>query len=442
MAPGEAEGGKFIRNIMNVRHLFILCGTFLLFMACKDSPKQKSPFFSKNPNHSYVIAIKSDISVKKEPMEGKLVGLIERGEMCELVDSVNGWYKVRLRTGEEGYVNSEFSKVLSHDSIPKEAFESYCPLAEHRVQYGDLSFRVDGNNVFMARAYISVPEDGDLWKSVYQGATIYYGKIEGNRLFFTRSLSRFDLTLDSLAPSELEEIEPYTAYYSPVERGFIFEGALFKAVDLDEGLNADAPVDEEMEVPHPLSARKGLGLYGSVESVTDNEGKVIRFDKVGNILTIGNGNRTSQTYSYNTGRTEYNVNGFGPYIITYSNHKRSDMRSHEYDTEGSVEYFFDEQDRIIKRKEEVRMTYYTETYTYTGTNLLPDSRNSHDYDETGDYLTTDRYEYLEVDKHGNWLKRKVVRTSKVTEYVDGGEDIVKTETKPERIETQTIKYFN
>ena len=109
---------------MNARHLFILCGTFLLFMACKDSPKQKSLSASKNPNHTYVIAIKSDISVKKESVEDKLVGVVERGEMCELVDSVNGWYKVRLRTGEEGYVNSEFSKVLSHDSIPKKAFEA------------------------------------------------------------------------------------------------------------------------------------------------------------------------------------------------------------------------------------------------------------------------------------------------------------------------------
>lgn len=426
---------------MNVRHLFILCGTFLLFMACKDSPKQKSPSFSKNPNHSYVIAIKSDISVKKEPVGGKLVGLIERGEMCELVDSLNGWYKVRLRTGKKGYVNSEFSKVLSHDSIPKEAFESYCPLAEPRVQYGDLSFRIDGNNVFMARAYSSVPEDGDLWKSVYQGATIYYGKIEGNRLVFTRSLSRFDLTLDSLAPSELEEIEPYTAYYSPVERGFIFEGALFKAVDLDEDSNT-VSVIEDTGVPHPLSARKGLCIYGNVESVTDSEGKTTRFDKVGNILTIGSDNRTSQTYSYNIGRTEYSVNGFGPYVITYSNHKRSDMRAHEYDTEGSVEYLFDGQDRIIERKSQVRMIYLTETFTYTGANLLPDSKSVHDYDETGDYLTTDRYEYLEVDKHGNWLKRKVLRTCKVTEYVEGGEDIVKTETEPDHIETQIIKYFN
>ena len=426
---------------MNVRHLFILCGTFLLFMACKDSPKQKSPSFSKNPNHSYVIAIKSDISVKKEPMEGKLVGLIERGEMCELVDSVNGWYKVRLRTGEEGYVNSEFSKVLSHDSIPKEAFESYFPLAEPRVQYGDLSFRVDGNNVFMARAYNSVPEDGDLWKSVYQGATIYYGKIEGNRLVFTRSLSRFDLTLDSLAPSELEEIEPYTAYYSPVERGFIFEGALFKAVDLDEDSNT-VSVIEDTGVPHPLSARKGLCIYGNVESVTDSEGKTTRFDKVGNILEISKGEEYSLIYKYNDNRTEYSRSDWGSYTITYSDHKRSDMSKNESDMEGSVEYLFDEQDRIIERKNQVRMTYLTETYTYAGTNLLPDSRNSHDYDETGDYLTADRYEYLEVDKHGNWLKRKVVRTNKVTEYVDGGEDIVKTETEPERIETQTIKYFN
>lgn len=60
-------------NIMNARHLFILCGTFLLFMACKDSPKQKSLSASKNPNHTYVIAIKSDISVKKESVEGKLI---------------------------------------------------------------------------------------------------------------------------------------------------------------------------------------------------------------------------------------------------------------------------------------------------------------------------------------------------------------------------------
>lgn len=67
------------------------------------------------------------------------------------------------------------------------------------------------------------------------------------------------------------------------------------------------------------------------------------------------------------------------------------------------------------------MIYLTETFTYTGVNLLPDSKSVHDYDETGDYLTTDRYEYLEVDEHGNWLKRKVTRTNQVKEYKENGE---------------------
>ena len=398
-------------------------------MACKDSPKQKSPSFSKNPNHPYVIAIKSDISVKKEPVEGKLVGLIERGEMCELVDSVNGWYKVRLRTSEEGYVNSEFSKVLSHDSIPKEAFEAYCPLAEQRIQYGDLSFRLDGSNVFMARGYNSMPEDGNLWNSVYQGATVYYGKIEGNRLVFTRRLDPFKGLLEDVIPEEMEEVEPYTAYYSPVEGGFIFEGALFKA------LVSDRPT------PHPLSARKGLGLYGSVSSVTDSEGQTIFFNLVGNIMSIQGQNGYSEVYRYNDGGTEYSRNDWGSYTIIYSDHKRSDMSKNESDMEGSVEYLFDEQDRIIERKSQVRMIYLTETFTYTGANLLPDSKSVHDYDETGDYLTTDRYEYLEVDEHGNWLKRKVIRTNQMKEYKENGESFsIKTE--PERIETQSLKYFN
>lgn len=429
MAPGRLRE-KFYSNIMNVRHLFILCGTFLLFMACKDSPKQKSLSPSKYSNRQYVIALKSDISVKKEPVDGEHVGLVERGEMCELIDSVNGWYKVRLHTGKEGYVSSEFSTVLSHDSIPKKVFEAYCPLAEQRTQYGDLSFKLDGNNVFMARSNISVPEDGNLWNSVYQGSTLYYGKIEGNRLVFTRSLTRFGVDLETVTLSEMEETDPYIAYYSPAEEGFIFEGALFK------------PLLSEELTPHPLSARKGLGLYDRVSSVTDSEGKTIFFDIVGNIMTIEKENKYSLIYKYNDDRTEYNRSDGGAYAVAYSDHKRSEMSTNESDTEGSVEYLFDEQDRIIERTNHVRMTCITERFTYTGTNLLPDSKSVHDYDETGDYLTTDRYEYLEVDEHGNWLKRKVIRTYQVTEYVEGGEDIVKTETEPERIETQIIKYFN
>ena len=88
------------------------------------------------------------------------------------------------------------------------------------------------------------------------------------------------------------------------------------------------------------------------------------------------------------------------------------------------------------------MSYVTETFSYTGTNLLPDSKSTHDYDETGDYRVTDKYEYLEVDEHGNWLKRKVVRIIQSREHTDSGEAITTTETEPERIETQTLEYFN
>ena len=66
-----------------------------------------------------------------------------------------------------------------------------------------------------------------------------------------------------------------------------------------------------LEFLHPLSARKGLCIYVNVESVADSEGKFIRFDKVGNILEISEGNESSTTYSYNTERTKYNRSNWG-----------------------------------------------------------------------------------------------------------------------------------
>lgn len=195
-------------------------------------------------------------------------------------------------------------------------------------------------------------------------------------------------------------------------------------------------------VPHPLSARKGLGIYGNAEKVVKAEKETILFDRAGNITSKIDSNNQVLTYYYDTKSTAYSIDGGSPYIITYSAHKRSDMSKDESDTEGSVEYLFDEQDRIIECKRQVRMAYVTETFTYTGTNLLPDSREVSDYDECGMYLTTDVYEYLEVDKQGNWLKRKVSRTHKVKEFGGDGEDIETTETEPVRIETQTIKYYD
>lgn len=211
-----------------------------------------------------------------------------------------------------------------------------------------------------------------------------------------------------------------------------------RAIPAQKILEMDVPLK-----PHPWSARKGWGIYGNAEKVIDAEGYTRWFDKAGNILSLSDSNgKVLRTYYYDTKCTKYTIDGWGPYIITYGNHKRSDMSANNSDSEGDIEYVFDEQGRVIERKEQVRMIYVTETFAYSGTNILPDSRHVQYYDETGASLTTDKYEYLEADEKGNWLKRKVIRTSEVTEYVENGNDVTKTETEPARIETQTIEYFD
>lgn len=198
----------------------------------------------------------------------------------------------------------------------------------------------------------------------------------------------------------------------------------------------------EAVLPHPHSARKGLGIYGNVRKVTDDKGNVIEFDKVGNILKeiTGDGKYT-HTYEYVVEYKKYKVNDFGPYNITYTDHERKDLSEIEGDTEGSVEYYFDDQDRIIKKIEHIRMSYRTTTFTYTGKKKLPDNIKVNDYDETGNYTTTEVYEYLKVDDQGNWLKRKVTETHENTIYENYDKEVAEAYADEPYIETRTIEYF-
>ena len=192
-------------------------------------------------------------------------------------------------------------------------------------------------------------------------------------------------------------------------------------------------------LPHPRSARKGLCIYGNVSKVTEDNGNVIEFDKIGNILKeVSNNGEYTETYEYVVPYKKYMVNGFGPYNIAYTEHERKDLREHDFDTEGSVEYYFDDLNRIIKLIEHIRMIYRPTTFTYTGKNKLPDSMKISDYDEYGDYTTLEKYEYLEVDEQGNWLKRKVIRTQ-INE--DDENNDKETHTDPPYIETRIIEYF-
>lgn len=193
--------------------------------------------------------------------------------------------------------------------------------------------------------------------------------------------------------------------------------------------------------PHPLSARKGWGLYGNVRKITDGKGHVMEFDEIGNILTTTSKGLYTEIYTYDTQCTKYTIGGFGPYVITYTNHQRTDLSENESDMEGSVEYYFDNRDRIGKRVKHQKMILITETFTYSEKNKLPESMKVSEYDESGKYLTTEVYEYLEVDKQGNWLKRKTTRTMDITEYGENDNETTSSRTDPPYIETRTLEYF-
>ncbi|WP_278625054.1 hypothetical protein [Parabacteroides gordonii] len=196
-------------------------------------------------------------------------------------------------------------------------------------------------------------------------------------------------------------------------------------------------------LPHPRSARKGLCIYGNVSKVTEDNGNVIEFDKIGNILKeVSNNGEYTETYEYVVAYKKYTLNGSGPYNIIYSDHERKDLGENKADTEGSVEYYFDDQDRIIKYTKDVWMSSLEKTFTYNGKQKLPDSMKAIVYGEYGTYTTTEVYEYPEVDKQGNWLKRKVTRTKENSGTDENYEnDYTETITDPPYIETRIIEYF-
>lgn len=194
-------------------------------------------------------------------------------------------------------------------------------------------------------------------------------------------------------------------------------------------------------VPHPHSARKGLGIYGNASKVTKENGDFIEFDRMGDILSrVSNNGEETEYYDFVVSYKQYQIKDRGPYKIIYSDHKRTDLSEDKSDSDGSVEYFFDDQDRIIRRIEHTSMYYPTSTYTYTGENKLPDSQKITTPNEYGHICTIDAYEYLEVDELGNWLKRKVSRTIESYENNDDKE-VKEIHTDPPFIETQTIEYF-
>lgn len=189
--------------------------------------------------------------------------------------------------------------------------------------------------------------------------------------------------------------------------------------------------------PEQMTASMSKGLYGPVKSVTDNEGLTITFNKLGNIISMKWKERSENVYTYSN-PSQYTIDGHGSYKITFADNKRIVTDAMEAD--WPEHYIFDNQGRLIEAKYMMWPAMATEKYTYTGTERLPSKSTLDHYDEMGTYSYTYLYEYVNVDSHGNWTKRKVNGTFKMSEYVENGPDKISTEKKT-YFETRTITYY-
>ena len=190
-------------------------------------------------------------------------------------------------------------------------------------------------------------------------------------------------------------------------------------------------------IPEQVTGLRAKGLYGNIRTVTDGDGMTMTFNKQGNITSKRWKDGSENVYSY-TNQSQYSIDGHGSYKITFAENKRLETDIQE--PECPEHYIFDNQGRLIESKYMMWPAMATEKYTYVGSEQLPSKMTLEHYDEMGTYLFTYIYEYIDVDTHGNWTKRKAAASLKTTEYVENGSDKVSTERKT-LYETRTITYY-
>lgn len=189
--------------------------------------------------------------------------------------------------------------------------------------------------------------------------------------------------------------------------------------------------------PEQMTGWKAKGLYGNVKTVTDSDGKCTTFNQLGNIISIKWESGHENVYSY-TNPYQYTIDGYGSYKITFADNKRIETNAQEPDFPDC--YLFDDLGRVIESKYIIWPSAAKETNTYIGSEKMPSKMTLEHYDEMGTYFFTNIYEYISVDSHGNWTKRKVNATLKTTECDENGKDKVTTESKT-FYETRTITYY-
>ncbi|WP_294608366.1 BatD family protein [uncultured Bacteroides sp.] len=189
--------------------------------------------------------------------------------------------------------------------------------------------------------------------------------------------------------------------------------------------------------PGQMTGRSTKGLYGKVKTAVYSTGETITFNREGNIIKVQEEKYTT-TYSYIT-PTRYvaDNNSYFTYNIVFTDNMRKEVMDNP--EKLSDDYTFDNQGRISKALFG-GYSGHNETYFYNGSEKHPAKTVIELYDEMGRTTITYAYQYLNIDVHGNWTKRKVNGTRKDVEYEDGKPEKVTTESKS-FIETCTLTYF-
>lgn len=221
-----------------------------------------------------------------------------------------------------------------------------------------------------------------------------------------------------------------------------------KADNVSEKDNATSVAASEVNTHADV---RSFGLLGNVKDVTvtvseiSSEGDVttwedstqyMKFDGNGRVLK----DRYDNLYQYDdqgnfifglTEKSKMKRDGNGR-IVFYEN------RMDEEDDMGfTMNFEYDENDRIAKVTTVGWESTFEQTFTYNDDHVYPDRVNLESEDEGDHYSTVMTYTYKQFDSNGNWTEREINTVSKHT--IEDEPEVETNEFKS--IEKRVIRYY-
>lgn len=193
--------------------------------------------FSKEQACRYVEILKPNVNINTSPTDKTSLGVAQYGQIGDLLDYDRGFYKVLLDNEQIGYISDEYANATCGDTIPQTMLEKLYTSTKEVGYFGYMDFVKKDNGIYMEIQNVSIPMNGTLYDGKYSGSTVFYGTINRNCIVFTKYKDIFMPDLETITPSELDEIKDkgkkMCAYYSSTLNGFIFQDGLFLPTDND-----------------------------------------------------------------------------------------------------------------------------------------------------------------------------------------------------------------